>query len=279
MARTIAVIQASIVAAKNADPALDGLTSTSAVAVWLAWTYVVATAMWVMESLYDGLVSQVNGILATQKPHTLQWYATMAQAFQYGISLPADTDVYAVVPPADLSVLVVNYAAAVETAGQVRIKVATLSAGVLAPLSSPELTAFSTYMNRVKDAGVLLTCTSGNPDTLQLKVTVYYDPLVLNATGERIDGTENTPVLDGINTFLDNLPFNGVFMLNSLIASGQAISGVQIFEVQTAQGTFTGGPTVNILTATPNIYTPDAGYMTLDETYFNAYVTYVPYQG
>jgi hypothetical protein len=110
-------------------------------------------------------------------------------------------------------------------------------------------------------------------------VTVYYDPLVLNATGERIDGTENTPVLDGINTFLDNLPFNGVFMLNSLIASGQAISGVQIFEVQTAQGTFTGGPTVNILTATPNIYTPDAGYMTLDETYFNTYVTYVPYQG
>jgi len=277
MARTIAEIQASIVAAKNTDSTLSGLTSTSSVAIWLLWTWVVATCQWVTESLYDAHVSEVQNILGTQKPHTLEWYATMAKAFQYGVTLPPDTDVYAVVPPSDPTVLIVAYAAAVELTGIVRIKAAVITGAVLAPLSSGQLTAFSTYMNRIKDAGVLLQITSGSPDNLQLALNIYYDPLVLDATGARLDGTESTPVLDGVNTFLENLPFNGVFMLNSLIGAGQAISGVQIFEVVGAQANYALTPYVNILAATPNVYIPDAGYMTLDEVYFNAHINYVPY--
>src|ERR1700722_4092716 len=117
MARTIAEIQASIVSAKVADSTLSGLTSTSSVAVWLLWTWVAATCQWVTESLFDAHVNEVQGILGNQKQHTLEWYATMAKAFQYGVTLPPDTDVYAVVPPVDLTVLIVAYAAAVELAG------------------------------------------------------------------------------------------------------------------------------------------------------------------
>ena len=48
MARSIAQIQAAIVAAKNADPVLGPtLTSGSAVAIWLLWTYIVAACQWV----------------------------------------------------------------------------------------------------------------------------------------------------------------------------------------------------------------------------------------
>jgi len=274
MARSIAQIQAALVAAKNADPVLaPTLTSTSNVAIWLLWTWVVASCQWVLETLFDVFVANVLAILAAQKPHTLQWYVTKAMAYQYGVSLPADSDVYAVVPPADPTVLVVNFAAAVELPNLVRIKVATLTGGVLGPLSSGQLTGLTTYMGKVKDAGVRLQITSGNGDNLQTGWTIYYDPTVLTATGERIDGTENTPVLDALNAFVDALPFNGVLIYNAMVAAIQAVPGVIIAENNVAQANYGATPYVSV----NPIYTPDAGYLVVDEGYFNANITYVPY--
>lgn len=273
MARTIAQIQTAIIAAKNADGTLSGLTSSSMVAIWLLWTYVVAVCQWTLENLFDAHESEVANIIATQKPHTLQWYVTMAQSFQYGMALPTDSDVYAVVPPVVLSTLVVQFAAAVELTNLVRIKVAQLSGGALAPLTSPQLTAFTTYMGRVKDAGVRLQCTSGSPDTFQPTMVIYYDPLVLDATGARLDGTASTPVEDAVNAFLDSLPFNGVFILNSFIAAMQAVPGVIIADEVAVQAFYGTVPPVVIAAQ----YIPDAGYMALDTTYFNANVTYLAY--
>ena len=273
MARKIAEIQQSIIDAKNADATLAGLTSTSNTAIWLLWTWVIATVSWTLEVLFDRHKAEVTAIINGQSPHTLEWYAYMAKQFQYGVSLPAGSDVYLVVPPADATVLIIKYAAAIEMSRQVRVKVAKLSAGILAPLSSPELTAFSAYMNRIKDAGLRLQLTSGNPDNLQLAVNIYYDPLTLDNTGARLDGTGATVVKDATNNFLDNLPFNGLFVLNSLIAAMQAVEGVRIAQVVTAQANYAATPYVSI----PVEYVPDAGYMILDDTYFTANITYIPH--
>jgi hypothetical protein len=270
MARSIAQIQDALIAAKTADGTLSGLTSSSNVSIWLLWTYIVAVCQWTLENLFDAHKSEVTSIIATQKPHSLQWYVTMAKAFQFGITLPADTDVYPVVPPASPAVLIVQYAAAVELVNLVRLKVARLSGGVLAPLTAPELTALTAYIGRVKDAGVRLQVTSDIPDNLQLKVVVFYDPLVLNANGSRLDGASATPVKDGINAFLDNLPFNGLFVLNNLIAALQAIDGVRIAEIVSAQANY--GMTAYVPVTYE--YLPDAGYMVLDSTYFDTNVTY-----
>ena len=273
MARSIAQIQAAIVAAKNADGTLSGLTSSSLTATWLLWTYVVATCQWTLENLFDAHKSEVAGIIAAQKPHTLQWYVTMAKAFQYGMALPTDSDVYAIVPPVDLTTLVVQFAAAVELPTLVRIKVAQLTGGVLAPLSGPQLTAFTTYMGRVKDAGIRLQCTSGVPDTFQPSMVIYYDPLVLDATGARLDGTAATPVEDAVNAFLDSLPFNGVFILNNFIAAMQAVAGVIIADEVAVQAFYGAVPPVVISAQ----YIPDAGYMALDTAWFTANVSYTAY--
>ena len=275
MARSIAQIQQAIVDAKNADPVIgtsgtNPLSSNSAVAVWYLWTYIVAVCQWTLESLFDAHKSEVQGIIATQEPHTLQWYVIMAKAFQYGVALPADSDKYAIVPPADPTMLIIQNAAAVELTNLVRIKVAKISGGILAPMASGEMTAFSAYMARVKDAGVRLQLTSGSADNLQLKLTVYYDPLVLDNTGARLDGTASTPVMDAINGFLADLPFNGLFVLNNLIAVLQGVDGVRIGDVVSAQANYGATPYVPIAYE----YTPDAGYMKLDVTYFNANVSY-----
>ena len=270
MARTIAAIQQQIIDTKNADPVLSTYPwSASNVAIWRLWTYVVAVCIWTLETLFDAHKSEVAGIIATQKPHTLQWYVMMAKLFQYGVTLPPDSDTYAA-PSSDPEVVIVQYAAAVELVSLVRIKVAKQLGTTLAGLSSSELTAFSAYMNRVKDAGVRLQLTSGNPDSLQLAVAIYYDPLVLSSTGARLDGTAATPVKDAINAFLINLPFNGLFVLNNLVIALQAIDGVRIGNVAGAQANYAATPYVPIAVE----YLPDAGYMVLDETYFDLNITY-----
>jgi hypothetical protein len=270
MARTIAQIQQSIKDAKTADPTLSGLTSTSMVSMWQLWTYIVAVCQWTLETLFDAHKNEVSDIIATQKPHTLQWYVVMSKKFQYGVTLPPDTDEYSIVPPPDPTVLVVQYAAAVELAGLVRIKVARIAGSVLAPLTGLQLTAFSAYMNRVKDAGVRLQLTSGPPDNLQLALNIFYDPLVLDSAGARLDGTSATPVKTAVNNFLEHLPFNGLFVLNFLIEALQAIDGVRIGHVSGAQAHYGFTSYVPI----PVEYVPDAGYMALDEAYFDTHITY-----
>jgi hypothetical protein len=273
MARTINQIQQQIIETKNANPVLSAYSwSNSSVAIWRLWTYIVAVCIWTLENLYDYHRTEVTNIITSQKPHTLQWYVKKATQFQYGIPLPADSDDYEAAPEDD-SVLIVKFAAAIELSNLVRIKVAKDNGGILEGLTTGELAALTAYMHRIKDAGVRLQLTSGNPDDLQIALSVYYDPLVLNVSGERIDGTETTPVLNAVNRFLANLPFNGVFILNHLVMALQAIDGVKIGYVVSAQANYAATPYVPI-----NVkYTPDAGYMRLNETFFNANIVYSAY--
>ena len=213
------------------------------------------------------------GIIATQKPHTIEWYTTMAKQFQYGYSLPDGSDVYVPAVAAGDPSLVVTFAAAVESENLVRIKIATGTVGSLVAPTAPQLAAFTTYMNLIKDAGVRLLCTGGPADIFQPKLTIYYDPLQLDNTGARLDGTEATPVKDAINAFLDSIPFNGRFVLNSFIAAMQAVPGVVVADEVSVQAYYAGVAPVVITTW----YTPDAGFMALDLGYFNLNVTYQPY--
>ena len=273
MARSINQIQQQIIDVKQTDPTLSGYTwSDSKVAVWRLWTYVVAVCIWTLENLFDYHKSEIERIITTQKPHTLQWYVHKAKLFQLGETLPDGSDSYTVAST-DPLVTIIKHAAAVELSNLVRIKVAKDNGGALEALTTVELAAFSGYMNRIKDAGVRLQLTSSNPDILQLILSIYYDPLVLTSAGTRIDGTSSTPVLNAVNGFLANLPFNGVFVLNNLIGSLQAIDGVEIGSVVSAQANYAATPYVPITVR----YTPDAGYMVLDETYFNANILYTPY--
>lgn len=273
MARTIAQIQAAIIAAKAADSNLSGLTSTSTVAIWRLWTYIVAVCQWTLEVLYDLHKQEVKDILAVQRPHTLRWYVTKAKLFQYGDDLAIESDVYDVI---DESLQIVKQAAAVEGADAVnaiRLKVAKESAGLLAPLSTPELDAFKAYMALVKDAGVRLIITSSAPDNLRTNFVIYYNPLIINPSGARIDGTAATPVKDAVNAFLLALPFNGVFLPNRLRDAVEAVDGVVIGELVYALCRFGTNPFLPVTSE----YNPDSGYLLLDDAWFTANTTYLPH--
>lgn len=283
MARTIAEIKATLVAAKEAETELADVNSTSKVAEWNLWLDIVAFCTYTLEQLFDFFRIDVDTTIATMKPHTLQWYVAKAKAFQFGITLPPDTDVYPVIPEADSPVFIVKSAAAEEVfaLNLVRMKVAKQGAGGLEPLDpgpdpgvdpDSELGAFSEYMRRIKDAGVRLQVTSGEPDDLYLQLDVYYDPLVLNGAGERLDTVGSTPVKDAVNAFIGSLPFNSLFILNELIDAIEAVDGVVIAHVPYAEAVYASLPPIPI----PVKYIPDAGYMKLHEGYFDTWVNYLP---
>jgi hypothetical protein len=275
MARSINDIQTQIINQVAADPVLKAqLTSTSKVAIWRLWTYVVAVCIWTLETLFDVFRTETDEKIASMKPHSLRWYALTATAFQYGFNLAAESDYYNNTGIDDATIdtsKIVAYAAVVEQTRGLRIKVAK-DTGDLAPLASAELDAFKEYMSRVKDAGVKLLITSGAADSLKLTMDIYYNPLVLNAAGSRADGVSANPVQDAVKLYLKNLPFNGVFLLQNLVDVLQAVDGVRVIDIKQAQAQYGA----LAYTAFSVQYIPDAGYLRVyNDT--DLQLTFIPY--
>lgn len=238
MARTITEIQAEIIAAVQGDGTLAGASSTSATAIWRLITYVIASAVWALETIFDAfkvdLIAQVEAL----RPHTLKWYQEKALAFQYGSDLPEDSDEYdnsALTEAAILAQKIIAQAAAVEESGVVKIKVAREVSGALAKLTSPQSDSLDAYFSEIKDAGVDLTVVNEDGDKVKIELDIYYDPLVLNSSGHRIDGTDNDVVKDAVKAYLRALPFNGWLVKSHLTDYLQTIDGVYVPEIRLLQ--------------------------------------------
>lgn len=276
MARTIDEIQQSMLDAIAADATLSGVaTSTSKVAMYRLFTRIVATCAWTVEVLFDTLRTEINDLLANLKPHTARWYANKSKAFQYGYDLAADSDIYDNTGLTEEQIddsLIVKYAAVVEGDDKVlRVKVAKESTD-LEPLDAGELAAFTEYMGRIKDAGVKLNIESNEADKLKMSLEIFYDPLILNSDGERIDGSDPEPVQNAITEYLKNLPFNGIFVLAYLVDALQQVDGVVIPHIETCETQYAAFPFVSVDVK----YLPDAGYLRFDDINTDLTLTFIP---
>lgn len=200
----------------------------------------VATAMYVMKQLFDQSKIDISGILNAQLSGTVNWYAYKAKLFQYGMELVPETDYYdnAGLTSEQIDAMrVVKYAAAVESKDKniLYVKVATDDGnGVRQPLSSSQLTAFKQYLNDVQYAGIRILVINDSADEMRLQINIYYDPLVMDELGMRLDGTAETPVQNAIRNYLANLPFNGTYTNQGLVDTLQVIDGVRIADIKSA---------------------------------------------
>lgn len=232
MARTIDQIFSDLIARKEQTPELDGLTSTSKTAIWRLWLYIVSFGIWTLETLFDTHKTEVTNILTQLKPHTMRWYRNKALAFQYGFELYDDSDVYNNESYTDEQVnnsKIIKYSAVTESVSESRliIKIATEANSELQPITDAQKSAFESYIEEIKDAGVKVTIINYLPDILQLSLKIYYDPLLLTSDGTSIL-TGKKPVEDALKEFMKELPFNGELILASLIDKLQAVEGVKI---------------------------------------------------
>ena len=196
--------------------------------------HVFAVCAYAVERLTETHMAEVAATVAALRPHTLAWYQQKALAFRYGEPIDDATADYAADETPDTEKPVSQCAVVEADDGGLIIKVATTDQnGDLTYLPQDRLTAFRSYIGRVKDAGVKTTVTSMAGDRLTLKMTVYVDGTVFTADGELISEPVR-PVEQAVKQYLTRLPFNGELILEHLTDYLQTVGGVEVPHVSEA---------------------------------------------
>lgn len=267
MARSIGIIQNEMLDSITADENLAGLNSQSKVSIYRLIVFIVAFSIWVLETLFDTHKTEVDDIIEQKMPHRPSWYRTKAKAFQYGFALIEDTDKYdntGFTAEQIEASLIVKYSAVTQSAGQLLIKIATESAGILSPITAPQKASFDAYIAEVADCGVKYIVVNHLPDILLLNLQIFRDPLVLNDEGMSIVNG-NYPVKDAILEYMKELPFNGELVLAHLVDKVQRVEGVRIPHIINAESQIIDINSNQYLPAQPiNVKTvPESGYFTI----------------
>jgi hypothetical protein len=228
--------------------------------------YCVAYGIWLIYSFFDLFKSEIDAEVADYTHPTLDFFAVKMLTFQYGRDVIAGTDTYDNTGLTDEEIAaqkVIKSANAQEqdfSNGRfgVRLKVAGEDGdGNRIILPDAELTAAQDFLKIFKPAGVYTELTTDNADYLKLSLRVYYNPLVLNNQGQRLDGTDNTPLQDAIDAFCKNLPFNGRFNLTALTDTMQGVDGIADPRILSAQTKYAALPFTDVI----DEVIPDAGYL------------------
>lgn len=276
MARTINEIYNEMIAEKQSNAVLNDLqpnidsgqkllsdlTTSSKVAIWRLYFYVVAVCVWSHEKLFDEYSAEIEKRANELITGTLRWYTEQSKLFQYGDSLIWDqsTQKYKY-PDGSTGEKIVSQASTIETSTQVRIKIAKNDgSGGLEPLSDTEETSFKTYINKIKFAGTNVQITNIESDKLRLKLNIFYNPLILTSTGESILNPGVFPVSDAIVQYIQFLPFDGKFNKTELIDAVQVVDGVIDPQLLISKARSGNKP----LTNTGQNYTANAGYLEID---------------
>lgn len=188
--------------------------------------HTVATCAYALEQLFEAFKEDVTARIDANVVPTQRWYHTQALAFQYGDELIYDEEHlrYRYAEEKEDN-RIVQYAAVWDAGGSIIILVAKDKGGKPTPLSSDELSAFSSYMNSVKIAGVVLNIKSLPADNVRIVASIEVDPMVMNSTGVRLsDGKQ--PVVDAIHHYLAHIQYGGVFNKTKLVDAIQAVDGV-----------------------------------------------------
>ncbi len=201
--------------------------------------YAVSVAIWMSSTLFDQHKIDMETILSQQLVHRTSWYAYKAKLFQFGFELNGDTDNYNNAGATEAQIAasrVVKYSAAITASDKsiLFLKIATDNNGKRQPLPENQLTAFSKYINKVADAGVRIRIVNDKADDIRLVLDIYYNPLVLDSLGARLDGSGDTPIQDVVRAYLNNLPFNGTYINMRLVDEIQNVDGVEIVELKSA---------------------------------------------
>ncbi len=272
MARTINTIYSDIITAKNAEPALINLDSSSSTAVYKLIAYIVATAIFVVETAFDLFRSEIDGIIASKTPGTLLWYRSAFLAFQFGYPLIYFSGKLGY-SELDDSAKIITQCSVKEAADGLVIKIAKDVNGNLQPLTLEEENAFIAYVSRIKFAGTHTRVINIPANKLMMSGYVYYDPLILNADGtSKLDGSR--PVDDAVHSYLRQLPFDGRLKKSALMDIVCSTLGVFDFRLINLKSKYSTYSYIDILVS----HVPEAGYFVIDTTYpLSTSFTYVPH--
>jgi hypothetical protein len=268
-------IKQQILTEAQSQASLSGLTSTSKAAIYNIWAYVVAVVIWLLYEFFDEFKIDMSQMIREQKRYSRLWFRGKALEYRHGQDLPAFSDEYDTEVD-ETTNLPVTRAAVEELELNLRkhlfIKVAT-GEDELSPVSDLVKTGLEQYFGRIKPAGTKIVIFSDVADELKLNLKFFYNPLVLDATGARIDGSDDEPVQNAIRSFLKDLPFNGELRLTALVDLLQNIEGCADREVYINEASYRYGTLTSFQPISSNYYS-NAGYMVVSDE--NLTINFIP---
>lgn len=224
MPRTISEIQNEMISALQVK---SGLTlSTSKVAEWRLWTYVVALTIHTFEIALDVFKSETDLLTNKITPGTVRWYAEMCYRYQEGHELLFDQQTamlyYA---QSDPDAQIIKAVAIRESENKLTIKVATRNQdSQTIPLNQEELYNFTSYIDAIKFAGMGVNVVSTSEDKLKYNLDVYFEPAVPTTIVRK----NLTEVLE---QFKSSLGFDSMIYKQRFIDAIMSASGVVTCEL------------------------------------------------
>lgn len=226
MARTITTIHNSLIAAKQAEPELTALTSTSRTAIWRLILYIFAVGIFTLETFLDLFKIEVDDKIKNGIAGTRLWFAFVAMKYQHGDTLSWDANFIPSYLTIDSSKQIVKYAAPAESSSGVLLRVAKQVSGLPVKLSASDLAGLTAYMGEVKPAGISLRVTSIDADVVGLIVDLIHGA-IYDGNAVRAEATNKITTLLQAYTFGENL------RVNAIEDTLQTVTGVNDVRIRT----------------------------------------------
>jgi hypothetical protein len=223
-----------------------------------------ATAGATVQTMHEWHLAETTRIVEQERYGYAGWYAKMMHSFQFGFDineLEEQTYYNDTTSQQAIDARIIKFAYAFDndnTLG-VTIKIAKAdTGGKPEPLDSFELIAATSYINRIKPAGIPLKIVNDTADELDISVKIVYDPLAFDSE----DDVESK-VEKAINDYLHGIEFNGSFVSMKMIDQLQLTKGIRIALVNRIQVIHAGYPAEDITELTS--YIPISGAMVLGD--------------
>jgi hypothetical protein len=218
MARTVAQIKQSMLDAKNADPTLSALTSTSQTAKWNLYYFIVASCIAIFEQLQDLFKTDLEAIASTAAPSTPQWTRNKVLKYQKGDVAQLNTTTFTVEYPTINTANQILTRCAVITAPNRTVLIKVAKSDPPVPVSVGELAELQSYIETFNPAGIAFTLINENSDKMEVAATIYYNG--------QYSAVISTNVVAALNNYMATLPFNGVISTQAVVDAMQAVDGV-----------------------------------------------------
>jgi len=276
--RSVSEIYEQLITYKNSIPELSGLysnvdseqtlldtlQSTSKVAKWSLYLYIVAWAIWVLENIMLLQVKEVEEIRDSAFTGSAVWYSNEAKKFQYGdvVGVSEETNYKPSYKEIDTAKQIIGNVAVEDISGKVVLKIRGKNSDIL---TEDELNSFIGYINNIKFIGTKIAIQNDEADKLKLIGSIIYK-------SGKVVSEIRTNVENSISDFIKNIPFNSYLVVNDLIKTVRAIDGVVNFEINTIQAKASNTLVFSNVT---HKYRAFAGYLSIDTNYpLSTFLTY-----
>lgn len=254
----------------NPDPKKRGLISTSKVAIWKLWAWIVATSQNILEQLIDAYIVEIEAVVDRAPAGTPKWIQDKIFKFQFSPTDPQiiqlNTTTFEVFYPTTNETLRIVTQASVGTLPNKSVSVKVAKGGTSpTPLDSTEKAALYSYLDFINFSGVYFVLVSTDADLIYIGTDVYYNG--------QYSGVIQGNVEDAINAFLSDSninKFNYTMHLTKLQDAIQAVPGVTdivLRQIEVRPSTIAAADAFRLVdnyTVALRQYNPYAGYMIPD---------------